>query len=239
MSLPIVVTSTAVNAGAHALECTRSVARQTVRGWRHVYIDAASTDDTAAQAHRGGDVDRTIVLARDVRLPLFANLLPVWRSLAPETVIVWLDGDDHLATDRALEVVLAAHEGGALATYGQFVWSDGSLGFAAPVGPDPRREPWRATILRTFRAGLAQAIRQEDLRQPSGELVDMACDQAVMLPVVEMAAERAMFVPQVLAVYNDRHCCARMTDADRAREHAEVARLRALPRYPRIDWPRR
>ena len=80
--------------------------------------------------------------------------------------IVWLDGDDEL-TPHALERVLDAHRKGAWVTYGQFS-IDGRLGFAAPVGDNPRREEWHATHLKTFRAGLVKHMRDDDFREVDG-----------------------------------------------------------------------
>lgn len=236
----ITVTSTAVNAGESAFHCTRSVIEQTFKEWRHAYVDAASDDRTKGFATRGagcGTVDSRFHITRTpTRLSLLENLLPVWRSLPDDEVIVWLDGDDRLATDEALEVVARAHESGALATYGSFIWQDGTLGFAAHVGPDPRREDWHATHLKTFRAGLVKRIRDEDLRWPDGAYLDLAIDQAIMLPVVEMAAERARFIPQVLYVYNSRHSFyENANESERARELEAVRLIRSRARYGRVS----
>jgi hypothetical protein len=153
-------------------------------------------------------------------------------------VIVWLDGDDWLAHDRALKIVAAAHQAGALATCGSYITDRGDLGCCAPVAGDVRSVPWRTSHLKTFRAGLAKRIRDEHLRRADGAYLDLAIDQAVMLPIVEMAAERAAFVPQVLCVYNTAHSFeSNASPEERAREAAEVARIRRLPRYERIDWP--
>jgi tetratricopeptide (TPR) repeat protein len=203
-------------------------------------LPAASPGDRSLRSVR----DQTFPARDHVHLALdgatgdpgvLARLLPVWRDLPDDEVIVWLDGGDRLATDQALAVVAGEHARGAWATYGQFVWADGSLGFAAPVGSEPRSEPWRATHLRTFRAGLAKRIRDDDLHAADGRYAGLVADQRIMLAVLEMAGDRARFVSQVLVVHNqERQFEVTMSPEETAREHAELARVRSFPRYERL-----
>jgi tetratricopeptide (TPR) repeat protein len=232
----ITVVSPARNAAEWAARCTASVARQSFKNC-HIYIDDASDDGTGIAAIEGGNERTKVQVNRTGRRGVLANLLAACRELPPDEVVVWLDGDDWLVNDDALQIVAEAHASGALVTYGQFKWhSTRRIGFAAPTGPDPRSEPWRATILRTFRAGLVTRIKDEDLRWPDGSHLDLACDQAVMLPVLEMAGQdRARFIPQILAEYNDAGFL-KMTDTERAREAEAVQIIRSRPRYERVEW---
>lgn len=284
MSAPhITVTSTGLNAAEWAGRCVESVARQTYREHRHVYvandhdtlmatgenygdtftINAAGRFD-ARQSHgtvdwsvvRWGEMPRLAAVTSDGR-PVLANLLPIWRALPDDEVIVWLDGDDWLATDRALEVVAdwygskAREETGreTWLTYGQFIWSNGELGFAGPHDhARARGSAWKATHLKTFRAGLVKQIRDEDLRVPAGvttggsevrtasdPYISLAIDQAVMLPMLEMAAERACLIPNVLYVYNDRHSYGASGNTEHQRLEAEECyRIRRMPPYQRL-----
>jgi tetratricopeptide (TPR) repeat protein len=226
----ITVTSTGYKAAKWAPKCLASVMSQTVDG-RHVYVSADVETLREARPWAPWIVDGR-------GRGLLENLLPIWRSLPDDEVIVWLDGDDWLAHDRALEIVAAAHQAGALATYGSYITDRGDLGCCAPVSGDVRTGPWRTSHLKTFRAGLVNRIRDEDLRRADGAYLDLAIDQAVMLPIVEMAAERAVYVPQVLCVYNTAHSFeVNASPEERAREAAEVARIRRMPRYERVDWP--
>lgn len=157
----ITVTGTGFRAGRWAAKCIESVRAQTVKA-EHRYI--AADDETLRDAR---EVKSDVIDGRGKNA--FENLVPLWRSLPPEEVVVWLDGDDWLARDDALEIVARAHEAGAWMTYGQFRWlSTGAEGFAAQHDHAAPRlvSPWRATILRTFRAGLVHKIRPEDLMWP-------------------------------------------------------------------------
>ncbi len=243
----ITVTSTALRAGESAGRCVRSVREQRFGEWSHVYVAGDSATYSAAWRQsevggsRRGDIRQVLDEKGDYLAPfppLLENLLPVWRSLPDDEVIVWLDGDDWLATDEALAIVAEEHHKGALATYGSFMLPDGRPILCGPCGANPRAEPWRASHLKSFRAGLAKRIRDEDLRRPDGAYVDLAIDRAVMLPIVEMAGERAVYIPRILCVYNTAHSFEVNASAEaKAREAAEVARIHALPRYHRVAWP--
>lgn len=226
------VTSTALNAGDLAHDCVRSVQEQTHQKWTMHFFDAASTDSTLSAVHDRADGDRRVhVNSEKYRTGIFDKLLPLWRSFDDTDIIVWLDGDDALATPRALETVALTHEAGALVTYGQFIWDDGSMGFAAPVGGDPRSEPWRATHLKTFRAGLVKQIKDEDLRDAEGKYFAYCTDQCIMLPLLEMAPERSVFIPKVLHMYNGSRGVTKR--ADQIQEEQALALIRSRPRYDR------
>lgn len=164
--------------------------------------------------------------------PVCEKLKEAWIDLPDDEIIVWLDGDDYLAHDRALEVVQRAHDSGAWVTYGQFIWErqGGTLGFPGPLwgGNVPiRQDRWYASLLRTFRAGLAKRIRDTDLRDLDGGYAGWVPDQRIMLAVCEMAGPRAVFIPQVLAVYTGA-----VNGSER--ELAEVWAIRAMQPYERV-----
>ncbi len=229
----ITVTSTSAHVADHIVQrCIDSVRSQKFADWRHVYVLADGRSFAPQNDSRIEVRGPVFPMA-----PMLANLWPLWRSLPDDEIIAWLDGDDSLATPCALQVVADTHARGAVATYGQFMWADGSIGFASPVGPDPRNEHWRATHLKTFRAGLVKKIREEDLMMPDGRW-SFLNDQPVMLPLLEMAGPHAVFIPNILYVYsvdNLQTDMARYDPTFASDVRAEVARVRALPRYERLS----
>jgi hypothetical protein len=181
VSLPIVVISTGFQTPPDARHRHHvSVSDQTVPH-DHIMVDAAALPGCPAH---------------------FETLTSVVSQMAPETVIVSVDLDDWLATPTALEGVLREHETGAWMTWGSFRFADGRPGFARDVGPNPRRGPWVMSHLKTYRAGLFQRIRPEDLRI-DGEWLPHARDLAVMIPCAEICGPaRRRFIPDVLYEYN-------------------------------------
>jgi len=164
------------------------------------------------------------------------NLLSIWRALPDETPIVWLDGDDWLAVPEALAIVSRAHEEGAWVTYGSFITSMGQAGFCAPSSKLCRREVWRASHLKTFRAGLVKAMRDEDFRDADGSYSRVVVDLRVMFACLEMAPPgRARFIPNVLCVYNLPHSFTlNASSEERKHERSEEIRVRAFDPYP--EW---
>ncbi len=232
------ITSTCYNAEKYIARCIESVQRQTYEHWSHTVIDAASTDATSLKAQQAmkarpdGVVEVNSVFSR---LSALENAYNVWMTLPPDEVIVWLDGDDWLATDHALEILARAYAGPVepWVTYGQFMFATGEMGFAGPYAPGESARHsnyWRATHLKTFRAGLVQQLDPSDLKNEQGEFCDLAIDRAVMYPLLELAGARQLFIHQILYVYNMKASWwAQQPERERMRELSEVSRLQMLP----------
>lgn len=235
------VTSTALNVGYGAKRCIDSVARQTFQAWHHYFIDAASTDSTLNTAISASVSGRTLVRSNAVRKAALENVWEIWQTLPDDEVIVWLDGDDWLAHDHALKVVADAynHPSEPWLTYGQFMFANGEIGFASKYSEDPRIDTtWRATHLKTFRAGLVKKIDPRHLKTPSGEWNPYAIDRAVMFPLMEMAGlDRTCFIPNILYVYNAEasHWANETDEAEKSRVWNETFRIHRLPTYSRLE----
>lgn len=123
------------------------------------------------------------------------------------------------------------------------MFANGEIGFASPYTMPPRQDlTWRATHLKTFRAGLVKRIDPRDLKTPAtsvwgGKWCPYAIDRAVMFPLLEMAGERYTFIPNILYVYNaDASYWANETnEAEKERMWDETWRLHGLPTYSRLE----
>lgn len=247
--LHMTIVSTVLNGEKWIGKCLESVQTQTFSNFTHVVIDAKSEDYTARivrQDYCEELVSRIQLIENtDGRKAALENCWSVWRDLPDDEIIVWLDGDDWLAHDRALEILALAYASPTepWLTYGQFMFSDGEVGFALPYPPgvNVRYTDWRATHLKTFRAGLVKKLVGRDiiplcLMRPDGEWTSLAIDKAVMWPLLEMAGSRYACIYQILSVYNmQASWAASRTQAERQVELAEVERLRALPPFQRLN----
>jgi hypothetical protein len=197
--------STGVNAPTKRL-CLASVEAQTVK-CRHVYVES------------------------DPSVTVTQNWYREIMKLPATEIVALLDGDDWLAHERVAEQVIAMHETGALVTYGNYIASDGESGVCAPYARgDYRREPWRASHLKTFRASLFHKLDEADL-QIDGKWLDVAADVAVMLPLLELAGEHVLFCKDVLYVYHRASSFeASASPEERNREKAAEAAVRAKAR---------
>ena len=221
-------------------------------GWAHA---TAGLCRSSVKAQVGVEVTHTYVEASEQRpaRTKVENLLEVIRKLKPTDVCALVDGDDWLPHRRCLARVAMAHAEGAWVTYGSFVNSDGSPGFAAPYRPDEdyRTTPWRMTHLKTFRAGLFQRIDPAHLHYPSDargrcttpdaaveqRWVDRADDPAFMFPIAEMAGrDRVQYLRDCLYCYNEAGGWHRTAPAQQLEHQARIeAYVRSLPEYQRIE----
>ncbi len=242
--LHMTIVSTILNGEKWIEKHIESVRTQTFQSFDHIVIDADSTDRTheiavAALIACAGN-QRVARNGAGVRQAALENLWEVCSELPDDEVIVWLDGDDWLAHDQALEIVARAYcsDKEPWLTYGQFMFQDGAMGFASPYNPGAhaRLDPvWRATHLKTFRAGLFKKLSAEDIQHPDGSWVELAIDRAVMWPLLEMAQDHYTCIPQILSVYNyDASWAANRPKAELQLELDEVTRLSGLTPYPAL-----
>lgn len=231
------------NAAEFLPECLDSIAMQTIRP--RVYLaNDASTDgwqgiilpwrllgfQGMTTPERGEElasiVAGTALADRDV-------------PLTDETVIVHVCGDDALAGPDALAKLAGIYQDPDVwMTYGSFAYhgQSASSGFCKALPPqahqrgDYRARPWVTSHLRSYRVGLWRRIPPEQLIDPTtGRLWQYGTDFAMMFPLLEMARERARFIPDVLYLYR-RHagCIPPSLYGDPCR------RIRAMPRLERL-----
>lgn len=166
------------------------------------------------------------------------NRYDVVMTLAPQDIVVELDGDDWLARRDALEIVAKMYEDPEVwMTWGSFVCADGRPGCSAPyTTTNYRQEEWKASHLKTYRAALFHKLRQCDLKRADGSWRYTAIDQAVMFPMLEMCGpEHSRFCPEILYVYNYANSFEFNADAAGLRlERDGVAEVRALPPMKRL-----
>lgn len=172
------------------------------------------------------------------------NLYNAVRQLDPADVVLSLDGDDWLLDDHAAEIVQRSYERGAWMTWGQYAQFENGKRSRVGHSHDHKRRrecrlhPWYASHLKTYRAGLFQQIRIEDL-QRDGAWLPQCCDLAVMFPLLEMADDRGMFIPQVLYGYDYTDRRARKHDVPGTHLNIEQCAseryLRSRPVYPRLE----
>jgi hypothetical protein len=160
-----------------------------------------------------------------------------------------VDGDDWLKHPNVLESVAALYEDPEVwLTYGSSELYRRPLkdrllartvrGLAAAY-PDEiarsnqyRQYRFVCSHLRTYRAFLWNAIRDEDLRDVDGEYYKVAGDAASMWPMLEMASARHIrFVEDVLYVYNNDHPQSESRPELRSEFTRIAERLRAHPAY--------
>jgi glycosyltransferase involved in cell wall biosynthesis len=202
------------NCGACApyiARCIGSLRMQTFEHWEAFITVDPCGDDTCAAARDAANGDTRInIVQNDDRLWAMENVIrAVERSGGdPEDILAVLDGDDWLATPRALQTIANAYEDDdCWMTYGSWVSSidpnDGRWPAYAAGTRDFRAAPWRGTAVRTWKRWLWDEIDDGDFRDAGGRYFRIVEDRAYMLPMLEMATTRhARHIAEVLLVYN-------------------------------------
>jgi hypothetical protein len=160
----------------------------------------------------------------------------------PEDVIVVLDGDDWLTNNHVLSKLNEYYsKEGCLVTYGSFVqFPQGSVGQEASEYPKEvierntyRSDRWRASHLKTFKYSVWSKVEEEDLKDTNGSFYEISYDQAMMLPLLEMAREKAKYIPEVLCVYNTGNPNA-VNKTRAEKQHKTMLEIRKKSSYDRI-----
>jgi len=234
------------NAATWIGRCIDSVKRQRHDNFECVLVDDISDDQSLDNAITAiGDDPRFRIIVNKEKQYALKNIsmaIDTIEDPKDEDVVVILDGDDWLASSLVLSRLNKEYsDKECLVTYGSYVFHPWGV-----RGPEPSRYPksivegnsfrediWRASHLRTFRHGLWKYIDHEDLKDNSGEYYTMAYDQAIMLPLLEMAGERHRYIEDVLHVYNKENPLN--VDKIKAIKQSETAKeIRQKRKYDRI-----
>ena len=159
---------------------------------------------------------------------------------SPEDVIVVLDGDDWLSSRNVLSRLNEYYNDGCMLTYGSFVeFPRATIGAEASEYPKHviennsfREDTWRASHLKTYKYSLWKDIDPEDLKDEDGKFFEMTYDQAMMSPMLEMAGDRAKYVPEVTYVYNTQNPNA-VNKTRAQKQHSLMKKIRKKQRYAR------
>lgn len=193
-------------------KCIASVKRQNYDNFECVLIDDLSTDGSVAVVEKSiKDDNRFTLIKNGKKRYALGNIVEAIRSLEcnDEDVVILLDGDDWLSSANVLSELDSTYED-CLMTYGSYALNPGGQ-----RGPEPseyprevvennsfRRDRWRASHLRSFKHKLWKKIENKDLKDKDGGYYKMAYDQAIMLPLLELAAERSKYIFNIMHIYN-------------------------------------
>jgi glycosyltransferase involved in cell wall biosynthesis len=210
----IVVFTPFRDAGEFLARCMASLGEQDYGHFEVLCIDDASSDGSADAVPRD---PRFRLFRNESRAGLAANLhRAISRECRPDDIVVCLDGDDWLACPDALSFINDFYDRhGCWLMYGQFQFADGSRGFSAPFASErdfrDLRQYFRASHIRTFRAGLFHCIARQDpnydcLKDENGAWLKYAVDAALMHALLELAGfDKVRFNERVLYIYNDEN----------------------------------
>jgi len=157
--------------------------------------------------------DRVLLINNTERKGALANhYFANHELIQDDEVVINLDGDDALAHNDVLtfyDKIYSNETHPIWMTYGQYKeLSTDAIGFCKPM-PDVvvrnnlfRKHQDTASHPRTYYSWLYKKIQKEHLML-KGKFFDMCADMATSIPMMEMARNHFLFIPDVLYIYND------------------------------------
>ncbi len=173
------------------MRCLNSITKQQRKDWGCIVIDDASSPELAQYIQRSCSKysDKISVFNIRKRRGLLANMIWTIRLACanPRSIIVTVDADDMLLSDRTLDRLHEVYQRGADLTVGSMLRTDKHVHYPIDFN-DPRGNRggnvWQH--LRSFRKYLFDAV-PESMFELKGKHIDLATDWAYMLPMVELA----------------------------------------------------
>ena len=198
--------------------CLESIQNQTHTNFECIIYNDASTGNTRRVIDdffvRLPDT-RFKVIHNDTNKKALFNIVEGFKFLKTqadlESVLMVIDGDDFLFSEVSLAIVSNVYLNyPVLLTYGNHIhWPTGETRTNCEPFPSEvvinnsyREHKFISSHLRTFKSKLWNAVNDEDLRDADGEYFKTGWDVSFMIPMLEMAAERHIFIPNALYVYN-------------------------------------
>lgn len=190
-----------------------SILMQKYTNYHVIYVDDVSPDGTAdlVEAYiKEKKAEKNITLIRNTtRCGGMENTYNAIHLVPDDKIIITLDGDDWFYHENVLSLINKVYQDPHIwLTYGQYIESDDNrVGVCRPLPQDViinntfRQHPWVTSHLRSFYAWLFKKIKIEDLKH-DGKFFWTTWDQAMMFPMLEMAHNKIMFIPDTLYVHN-------------------------------------
>lgn len=192
----------------------QSLAAQTYPFWQAIYINDASTDKTGqlvdefVQKNNLGHKIKVVHNKKNVGA--MANFYNWINKIRPQHIVVHLDGDDRLAHPKVLEKLAYVYADQTVwMTYGSYRPEPDDYVRVCKPFPDWvltknafREFEWVSSHLRSYYAKLFHNIKKKHFLY-KGKFAPMACDLAIMFPVLEQASDgHIRYIPDELYIYN-------------------------------------
>lgn len=225
-----------------------SIFSQSYPGYRVIYIDDGSTDNTynvvQNYTHKKNMQGKVSLIRNKEKQGTLHSLYHAIHTCRNDDIIILLEGDDWLASSYVLAKLNEYYNNNKVwMTYGQFIeyphYEPKLLPASQPIDIKTLRDqklrdkPFVTSHLRTFYAGLFKKINKEDL-QFEGKFFPETYDLAIVFPMMEMAMHHAYFVPDIFYVYNHDNPYDDQGINHEKKQFFEKY-IRNLPKYPKLN----
>jgi len=205
------------NAGAWLEDAARSLLNQDYPNFTATFIDDCSTDNS--NSYIPTDDSRINLIVNTERLGPMVNRMNFINSCEPSDIVLYLDGDDQLASDDVLSYLNDVYnQRDCWLTYGQYLSQHGNLGYAQPYPTQKslveeletgnQRFPMHPI---THRAALFHKLRDFDptlscFKDDNDDWLFYASDAVLARPLFYMAGyEKVHYCSRVLYLYTEGH----------------------------------
>lgn len=190
-----------------------SVVAQSYPDWRMQIRDDLSTDGTVAQVRKTveqlGLQDQIELVVNTEKHGEVRNTLEALKTIEDDEVVCRLDGGDWLTDLDGLAILDHAYQStNAGAAWTAHRWGYTTKNISGPFkepGADPYKHQWVSSHMKTFRASLLKEVPDANFRDENGDYIMIACDQAIYLPVLELArrkGQQRLFLPFCMYHYS-------------------------------------
>ena len=206
----MIILTTSYNCEKFVEKSLLSIMGQRFKDFKCYITDDLSTDNTVDVIRKtiSGD-DRFILIENKQKMYQPGNYDQVIRGLdIPDNEIcVEIDGDDWLPNSNVLSFINDAYKDeNVWMTSGSFKYHDGRPGFANPPKnfTNIRKQTFTLSHMRTWKSWLWKKIKEEDLKDISGNYWSVAGDLSFMYPMLEMSGEKHFkYISETLYIYNE------------------------------------
>lgn len=205
------------NAGDYLRKSIDSIITQDHPNFSATFIDDCSDDD--CWQHVPQQDERFNLIRNDTRVGPLVNRMNFIMSCEQDDIVVYLDGDDQLASNDVLSYIDEMYQqSGCWLSYGQFLSQHGNLGNAKPytsqrmliddLESGEMRFPMHPI---THRAGLFHQIQLFDpnyscFKDDQGKWLFYASDAVLARPLFYLAGQRYIhYCDRVLYLYTEGH----------------------------------
>jgi len=227
------------NAEKYIIRCLDSIIKQSYKEFVCYITHDMSTDNSVSLVKEFIKNDPRFILIDnyDKKLYQTGNFDKSIRNnseVKDKDVCIEVDGDDYLPDSKVFQRIHDVYlDDNVWIANGSFTYSNGAPGFAKrQENFDNLREGrFTASHIRTWRAFLWRAIKEEDLRDENGDYWQWSGDVCFMFPMLEMAGENHYkFMESVNYIYNGNNPInEHKVNMFMVNEHA--AKIRSKPPY--------
>jgi len=227
--------------------CIRSVKIQKFKNFQCVLVDDISNDNSVTIINKEIKNDsRFKLITNDIKSTAVKNIEKAidYSKPSPDDIIVNIDGDDWLSTNDVFDKIINVYnKNNCWMTYGSYIiWPENIKGHFAQKVPDHiienqsyRDSPWMTSHLRTYKYKLWEKIDKDDfIYKATGKPIKATADQAFMFPMLEMSGHKAVYIEDILYVYN-RENTLNEDKIDHPYQLKEESYIRNKPRYKLLN----